>query len=229
MFKDAKVLFGFIGALCLAAPGTSNATIVGYTNCTGANSCDFVGGVGGPANPPNPVSPNPNNGILLGWDEVQNTTLANDLRVDRVFDLGASFVGSDANGLFIKAGTIVSSHYFQWDPGLGSSAEVNATINLDSQVFAFITDTQKLFDSDDALGLSDLDYNDFGLRGLESGDTTVFNGEDVDISWRAGSPGDWTRLITAFSPAASVPEPGMLAIFGLGLAGIGITRRRRRG
>lgn len=227
MFKTTKVLLGFVGAIWMAAPGSANATIVGYTGCTGAVSCVFVGGPGGPLTPPDPVTANPNNGILLGWDEVQNTTLDNDLRVDRVFDNSASFVGSDANGLFIKAGTIVSSHYFQWDPGNGSSTTVQATINLDSQIFAFITDTQKLFDSDDAVGLPTLDYNDFGLRGLEPGDTTLFNGEDVDISWRAGNPGDWTRLITAFSPAAAVPEPGMLAVFGIGFAALALSRRRK--
>jgi len=229
MYKGFTATLALGGALFMAMTGVSNATIVGYTNCVGANICSFVGGPAptDPATPPNPVTANPNNGILLGWDEVQNTTLAADLRVDRVFDASASFVGSDANGLFIKAGTIVSSHYFQWDPGNGSTARVDATINLDSQVFAFITDTQKLFDTDAALGLPGLDYNDFGLRGLENDDTTNFNGEDVDISWRAGSPGDWTRLITAFSPAAAVPEPGTLALFALGFAGLGIARRKR--
>lgn len=215
---------GFISVLALGSAlvsGAAQATIIGYTNCTGANACSVT------MTPPNPVTANPNDGILLGWDEVQNITLAADLRVDRVFDMGASFVGSDANGLFIKAGTIVSSHYFQWDPGEGSAGTVNATINLDSQVFAFITDTQKLFDTDAALGLTGLDYNDFGLRGLEGADTTNFNGGNVDISWTASSPGDWTRLITAFSPAADIPEPGTLALMGLGLAGLRWVRRKR--
>jgi hypothetical protein len=221
MFKGISSVLGVTGALLLSFAGPSNATIVGYTNCIGALVCDFT------TPPPNPIVANPNNGILLGWNEVQNTTLAADLRVDRVFDPGASFVQADGSGFIIKAGTIVSSHYFQWDPGNGSATRVNATINLDSQVFAFITDTQKLFDSDDALGLPGLDYADFTLRGLEGGDTTNFNGEDVDISWQAGNPGDWTRLITAFSPAAAIPEPGTLALFGLGLAGLGFARRRR--
>lgn len=221
MFKGFKSVLALGGGLLLATAGAAQATIVGYTNCSGANACTVT------LTPPNPVMANPNNGILLGWDEVQNTTLAADLRVDRVFDANASFVGSDTNGLFIKAGTIVSSHYFQWDPGNGSAARVNATINLDSQVFAFITDTQKLFDTDAALGLPGLDYNNFGLRGLEGDDTTNFNGGDVDISWQAGSPGDWTRLITAFSPAAAIPEPATLAILGLGLVGLGFTRRKR--
>tara|TARA_R110000868_G_scaffold7354_19_gene40102 strand:+ start:108 stop:803 length:696 start_codon:yes stop_codon:yes gene_type:complete len=229
MAKRIKPILGLAGGLVagglmLAAAGTANATIVGYTGCTGANSCDVT------TTPPDPVTQDPNDGILLGWNEVQNTTLAADLRVDRVFDEGASFVEADGSGFIIKAGTIVSSHYFQWDPGNGSAGTVEATINLDSQVFAFITDTQKLFDSDAALGLSALDYNDFGLRGLESGDTTNFNGENVDIDWTASSPGDWTRLITAFSPAAAIPEPGALAPFGLGLAafaGLRIARRKR--
>ncbi len=66
--------------------------------------------------------------------------------------------------------SVVSSHYLQWDPGSGSASSVQATIELNSQVFAFITADQNLFDSDAALGLPGLDYADFGLRGLETGD-----------------------------------------------------------
>jgi hypothetical protein len=32
----------------------------------------------------------------------------------------------------------------------------------------------------------------------------------------------------SFSRAVSVPEPGTLALFGVGLAGLGLTRRRRK-
>jgi len=199
---------------------SAHATIVGFTNCTGANSCEVT------TTPPNPITQNPNDGILLAWDEVQNITLTEKLYVDRVFDETASFVGSDSGGLFLKSGTIIASHYFQWDPGNGSDLRVNATVETDSQVFAFITKTQKLFDSDALLGLPGLDYADFGLRGLESGDTTVFNGGAVDISWRAGTPGDWTRMITASSPSV-VPVPAAMWLFGSGLLGlVGIARRK---
>ena len=171
---------------------------------------------------------NPNDGILLAWDEVQNFTLTQDLRVDRVFDASAPFISSAGGGdFFIAAGTVVSSHYLQWDPGNGSNSRVQATIELDSQVFAFITADQNLFDSDDQLGLPGLDYADFGLRGLESGDKTVFNGQNTSINWGAGSPGDWTRLITAFSPSAPVPEPPAIALLALCLIGAAISRRRR--
>ncbi len=85
--------------------------------------------------------------------------------------------------------------------------------------------------SDAFLGLPGLDYADFTARGLESGDVADFNGPNVDIAWTASSPGDWTRLITAYSPGgdngSSVPEPGTLALLGLGLAGLGLQRRRR--
>ncbi len=209
------------GAAALYA-GAAEATIVGFSACSGANSCEYT------LPPPDPVVQNPNNGILLGWDEVENHTLTTDLRVDRVFDSNASFVEADPGGGFvIKAGTIVSSHYFQWDPGNGSNSRVTATIDFDSQIFAFITADQKLFDSDAALGLPGIDYNDFTLRGLESQDSTAFNGTSVDISWNASSPGDWTRLITAFSPAA-VSEPSALAVFGLGLLVVGLRGRRKR-
>ena len=206
-------------------PSITQATLIELADCVGANTCEITN------TPPNPVTPDPNNGILLAWDEVQNFELLVDLRVDRVFDPLASFVVDLNNGDFlILAGTIVSSHYLQWDPGVDSAARVTANIRLDSQVFAFITSDQNLFDSD-YLGLVGLDYNDFGLRGLESGDTTVFNGPNVDISWAASTPGDWTRLITAFSPAAqnssNIPEPSSIFMLCIGLIGLAVVRGKQ--
>ena len=218
-----RVLASAVFAAASLGAGAAQATIVGFSTCTGAVSCEYT------VPPPNPVVQNPNNGILLGWDEVQNFTLTRDLRVDRVFDANASFVDVDPNGGFIvKAGTVVSSHYFQWDPGNGSAATVSATIDFDSQIFAFITADQKLFDSDAALGLAGLDYSDFPLRGLESADSTNFSGPSVAINWTASSPGDWTRLITAFSPAAAIDAPPLLGLFGLALAFLGLAARRQR-
>jgi len=213
----------FVVALLCCLSFLSNATLIELDPCTGANSCTIT------ATPPAIVSPNPNDGILLAWDEVQNFTLTERLRVDRVFNASASFVtaiGDGSGDFWLAAGTVVSSHYLQWDPGNGSQSTVSATIKLDSQVFAFITADQNLFDSD-FLGLASLDYNDFGLRGLESGDTTVFNDTDVDISWSASSPGDWTRLITALSPAAvSIPEPQSFILFFISLIFLNKLRKR---
>lgn len=208
----------------LLTMGSANATMIDITPCSGAVSCTVTD------TPPAVVSANPNDGVLLGWDEVQNYTLTTDLYVDRVFDPAASFVEVSGSGYIIKAGTIVSSHYLQWDPGNGSSGTVEATINTDSQIFGFITSDQALFDSDAYLGLSSVDYNDFTLRGLESGDYIAFNGNSVDIRWSASSPGDWTRMITAYSPAgvSEVPVPAAALLFGPALLGfIGLRRKSR--
>jgi len=183
-----------------AATTPSQATLLSFSGVSGANSAAIT------TTPPNPVVKDPNDGILLAWNEVQNFQLLSVLRVDRVADPNAPFIAPDGSGFIIKAGTIVSSHYLQWDPGAGSSNTVNATIHFDSDIFAFIIADQKMFDSDAPLGLPNLDYNDFTARGLEAGDTTTINGDEVTIRWTATSPGDWTRLITAFSPAAAIPE-----------------------
>lgn len=162
------------------------------TRCSGAVSCAKT------TTPPNPVTPDPDNGKLLVWDERQNVLLTEDLVIDRVADPGSPFIARRENGEYvIRAGTLVSSHYLQWDPSSASADYVSATIKLDQPIFGFIIDDQKLFDSDAQLGLPGLDYSDFWLRGLEDGDWTRMRDDEVDINWWAGSPGDWTRLITA--------------------------------
>lgn len=197
-----------------------HASLLSISPCVGAVSCDVT------TSPPTTVSQDPNDDILLAWDEKQNVTLTQNLYVDRVFDATASFVGQDSRGYYITSGTVVSSHYVQWDP-LGSGS-VQATINTDSQIFAFLTSDQNLFDSDDDLGLAGVDYNNFLLRGLEGGDIINFNGNSVDIDWFAGSPGDWTRMITAFSPAAvsAVPVPAAVFMFAPALLGFLGFRRK---
>jgi MYXO-CTERM domain-containing protein len=228
--KNPFAAFTMALAIPVLAVTRAEATILGYDTCVSQlNSCLIAPGQ---ATIPNPVTPNPNNGILLGWNEVQNFTLTDDLRVDRVANPNATYVGQDASGFFIRAGTVVASHYFQWDPLQGGSQSIQARIRHDSDIFAFITSDQNLFDSDAQLGLPGIDYSVFALRGLEPGDLTSFApGGDpklVDINWAASTPGDWTRLITAFSPTAeptSVPAP--LPVLGLGLAW-GTSRRLRQ-
>lgn len=170
-----------------------------------------------------------NESTLYVWDEVQNYTLTENLMVNRVADTTASYVGGTVGNYYITAGTVVSSHYVQWDP---TSASVSATLNFDSDIFAFITSDLYLASSD-YLGLTGIDYGDFVNRGLESGDLTDFNGGSVDISWYASSPGDWTRLITAYSPGgepgpAPVPEPSTVLLLGSGLVGLAWYGRKRK-
>ncbi|MGF1702000.1 hypothetical protein L4D09_17055 [Photobacterium makurazakiensis] len=221
-----KLSKALITTILTTASFASHATLVSIDNCSGtaangpAVTCEITD------TPASIITPNPNNNTLIAWDEVQNHTLTSDLTVDRVFDPTASFIEDIGGGEYvIKAGTIVSSHYVQWDPdGLGT---IDASIVLDSQVFAFITSDQNLFASDAQLARPGIDYNNFTSRGLENADTTVFDNNSTDISWRATSPGDWTRLITAYSPAAQVPEPAPLSIILASFIGI-ICRSKHR-
>ena len=215
----ATVLTPVFLFLCIT---TAHATAITVTGLSGANSWDIT------TTPPDPVVKDPNDGVLLIWDEVQNSTLTTDLQVDRVADPGASFVIPDGGGYKIIAGTIVSSHYVQWDPESGNSSTVIGTLHFDSDIFAFITADQKMFDTDEILGLPGLNYNDFLYRGLEPGDSTSIDGHQVVINWTASSPGDWTRLITAYSPAAAVPIPTSILLLGSGLLGLLRFRRKFR-
>ncbi len=221
--KILKLVF-LVAITWFACFSVAHATAINITPLAGSQAADY----NWTWIPPDSytISPNSyNDDTLWVWNEKQNVTLTEDLFVDRVADASADFVEIVSGGYLISAGTVVSSHYVQWDPAGGK--DVNATIEFDSEIFAFITADQKLFDSDSSLGLDWVNYNDFKLRGLEKKDMTFINGTSVDIDWRASSPGDWTRLITAYSPAAATPEPGTIALLSLGLIGLaGVSRKK---
>jgi hypothetical protein len=161
-----------------------------------------------PFGPPNSVgndnfqSPN-----LYGFDEDQNIVLAAPLTVD---------VGTSP----IPAGTVVASHYIFFDPG--PSQHVIGTVDFDSTVLAIITSTGTLAASD-FLADTGVNYLNPANRGLEAGDSVTISGPDqILFDTVASSPGDYVRVLTAFSPSGAsttpvVPEPRSVVLLGTGL------------
>jgi hypothetical protein len=149
---------------------------------------------------------------LYGFDEDQNITITTALAVD---------VGTAP-----AVGTVVASHYIFFDPG--PSQRVIGTVNFDSNVIAIITSTAKL-NASDILANTGVHYLSPSDRGLEAGDSVTISGQrQILFDTTASSPGDYVRVLTEFSPAAAVPEPGALSMLGIGCAALAATIRKRR-
>lgn len=160
---------------------------------------------------------------LYGFDEGQNINILSDLDVEVLADgLG----GSSGSGT-IAAGTLVASHYIFFDPD--GVANQEGTVTFDSDILGILTSTSSLLASDSLLNTG-VTYLNPTLRGLESGDNVSIIGLNmISVDWAAGTPGDYVRVLTAFSPGApAVPVPAAVWLFGTALIGfVGMSRRRK--
>lgn len=219
-FKPTVAAAAVALALSIALPSTGSATIIGGS-VTGGTA--FTNGgvfqkltppLSNPFGAPNSVGNNTfQSNNLFGFDEDQNIVLAAPLTVDIV-----------ASGpLTLATGTIVASHYIFFDPG--PSRSIVGTVDFDADVIAIITSLDNLTGSD-FLANTGVNYLSPGLRGLESGDSVTISGpRQILFDTTASTPGDYVRVLTAFSPTA-VPEPSTIAVIGAGLIGLVASRRR---
>jgi hypothetical protein len=166
-----------------------------------------------PFGPPNSVgNDNFQSPDLFGFDENQNILITATLTPD---------VGSP-----ILAGSTVASHYIFFDPG--PVERVIGTVTFDSDILAIFTSTSTLA-STDFLADTGVNYLNPTLRGLEAGDSvTIIGPQEISFNTSASSPGDYVRVLTAFSPAAAVPEPGAIALLGNGLGVLALMALYRR-
>ncbi len=151
---------------------------------------------------------------LFAWNEVQNLTLAAALGVDFL-------VATSAPGT-LAAGTIVSSHGIVFDPV--QSRTMEGWVEFDRPIVAVIHKTATLSATDGLLGLAGITYNSPSARGLENQDKFTVAGNKIFLDFRASSPGDNIRVLTA----GVVPEPATWAMLVTGFGLLGVAMRRRR-
>ena len=202
----------------LSTPATATASIIGGSITSGGPGAQFI-------ELTLPFTANPNNTVgnntfqdnnLYGFDEDQNIVLTALLSVDVV---------PSGNPFTLPVGTTVASHYVFFDP---QSNTMDGYVEFDSDVVAIITSTGNLLASD-FLANTGVTYLNPTLRGLEPAQdsVTIESARRIRFISVASSPGDYVRVLTAYSPGA-VPEPGTMTLLGLAaLAGIGRRARRR--
>lgn len=212
-FVKGLALSSVLAAFCVS--GQAMATVIGGAVTGGGNAGAMFMKL---VPPPIEVGDNNQNDIhIFAFDEDQNIMINAPLAVD----LGTGPVMGD----------IVASHYIFFDPG--PAVRIQGYIDFDADIFGVITSRPNLIASD-FLANTGVTYNSPNARGLENGDEVMIvndgngNLRRLEIDFFAGNPGDYVRVLTMESPIANqVPEPGTLAIFGLGLLGLGVARRRR--
>ncbi len=204
----------------------AGAIIVGGAVTSGAGSfVQLTTPLGNPFGPANSVGndtfQNPN---LYGFNESQNAVVAAGGLTLNVVPAAAP--GGGTGGGTITAGTIVASHYIFFDPQANSQ---EGWVQFDSMILGVLTLTDSLAASD-YLANTGVNYLNPDLRGLEPGQDSAWvltaQPNRVYVNWNASTPGDYIRVLTAFSPGA-VPDVGStLLLLGLSLAGLSVARRK---
>ena len=137
-------------------------------------------------------------------------------------------------GRDVAIGEVVASHYMIFDPRLLATAV--ATIMFDAPIIGVATSDGNLSNSDHLVH-GGVTYPTVGSRGLEGIDVvTLFNDNPyrLDLSIRAGSPGDYIRVFTETSQLAiaqgtselvATPLPSAAALLPVGFGIYAFSRR----
>lgn len=127
---------------------------------------------------------------LYAFDEDQNITLIEPIRVDLANDKG-----------YIRAGTVIASHYVFFDSLSGVQI---GYVDFDADILG-VAAFQGTMAATDFLANTSVTYISTDLRGLEEGDRVWVeedNPKRIWVYWAGSSPGDYIRVFTKRSPSA---------------------------
>lgn len=133
----------------------------------------------------------------------------------------AAMLGLDVEDLTLEFKNNDASEIQAWTQVDGAAAMVKA-LQLDEPVYYYLlklgvpaksgADTHYLFDNQASLNWAVIDFN------------AMLAGQPESFSFNFGR----VSHISGFNGAVTVPEPGTLALLGLGLVAIGVVRRRQK-
>lgn len=145
-------------------------------------------------------APAAENTAQQAFDEAQDVTLSAPLRCD--------------DGVVIPAGTRVNSHMiFLNTPDSGTTYDNGVTWEFDGDVICVMSDADGNLEaaSNAELGAPGTTYpGAFAARGMENADTYQINGNEITVDMGVSEPGDWIRVVTAWTdtvaPASACVE-----------------------
>ncbi|OAN17751.1 hypothetical protein A3K86_02190 [Photobacterium jeanii] len=199
-----------IAALVTSSLFAANASATIMSVSSGTSSAGFSAQIT-PA-PGSVLNNNVTNQAQQGFNEQQLVSLTSDLSVD--------------GGTIVKGTNVASHMIFLNKPNRvrGAISHLDVEWMFDSKILGVMSDSGGTLEaaSSSFLGAPGTTYpGAFGARGMEGNDSYIIDGNKLTVSMRVTQPGDWIRVIT------DVPEPASMALFGLGLMGLGLSRRRK--